>query len=104
MVEPENNESEFSLQDFKKWMNENARQHFAVSNPKWRLGTEVEINRSLRKFIARMEPTDGDVTEMAREFKRSGGMITEIDGLYSRIDVVNGSFVIPTSYVRPKQN
>ena len=104
MLEPENNEPDFSLQDFKKWMSENARQSFAVSKTRWKVGTEVEPNIGFRKLVNRMEPTEGDVTEMAKEFKQNGGLIAEVDGLYSRIEVINGSFVVPSNYVRARMN
>lgn len=90
------NPSSFSLSDFKKWMESQQKE-----SPKKNLvGLTVESKIGLRKLVARMESDDGDIEEMAKEFKKDGGVISEVDAQKLMIDVDSGSFVIHRMYVK----
>jgi len=92
-------EPSFSLQDFKKWMD---NQH---DQPKSRyahlVGLHVESKLSTKRLVNKITPDDGDVNELAKEFKRDGGVILEVDEDYNLlIEVDSGTFTIPRYFVR----
>lgn len=92
-------EPTFSLQDFKKWMgNQN-------DQPKSRqahlIGLHVESKLGTKRLVNKITPDEGDVNELAKEFKRDGGVILEVDEEYNLlIEVDSGSFFIPRYFVR----
>jgi hypothetical protein len=47
-----------------------------------------------------METQDGDTYEVAKEFKKNGGSITEENGHYMYVSVSEGSFLIHRMYLR----
>jgi hypothetical protein len=107
MTDQQNHEEEplapmFSLHDFKKWMDHNGAGRFAMAGRRKSEGAEVEPRVPLRKFAARMEVEEGDVVEMAREFRTNGGVVVEANGDAFLIQVANGVFRIPRTCVRRK--
>lgn len=89
----------FSLNDFKKWIEKQQEQDQEA--PKNSLiGTAVESKVTFRKLISRMETDDGDLYEIAKEFKKNGGTISEIDGVNLLIETKAGSFFVHRMYVR----
>lgn len=107
MTEHENQEGEplapmFSLHDFKKWMDHNGKSRFNMAGRRKSEGAEVEPKVPLRKFAARMEVEEGNIVEMAREFRSNGGVVVEADGDAFLIKVTNGAFRIPRTCVRRK--
>lgn len=90
-------EPDFSLNDFRKWM---SKQKFeSSSKPKYR-GCIVESKLSLKRLITKMDVDQGDLCEMAKDFKRKGGTILECDGdNILLVEVQSGTFRIPKFFV-----
>lgn len=89
-------EPSFSLNDFRKWM---SKQKFETKKPKLR-GAIVESKLGLKKLVTKIDPDQGDLYEMARDFKRRGGTILECDGdNILLIEVSSGTFRIPKFFV-----
>lgn len=90
-------EPELSLNDFKKWM---SVQKYEVSSKHKLRGSYVESKLQLKKLITRMDVDQGDLFEMAKDFKRRGGTILECDGdNILLIEVASGTFRIPKFFV-----
>jgi hypothetical protein len=93
-------EPSFSLQDFKKWMSSQNDQ------PKSRhahlVGLHVESKLSIKRLVNKIIPDDeADVNELAKEFRRDGGVILQIDeDCNLLIEVDSGTFTIPRYFVR----
>jgi len=90
------NPASFSLSDFKKWMESQQNQEAPKPNL---VGTTVESKVSVRKLVARMESED-DLEELARDFKKNGGIIAEVDGHRLMIECDSGTFTIHRTYVK----
>jgi len=88
----------FSLSNFSKWM---ASQQEAPSMEKTMVGLAVEPKVGLQKLISKMD-TEGDVYELAEEFKANGGVISEVDGSKIMVEVDSGFFIIHKMYVKKK--
>ena len=89
-------EPSFSLNEFKKWM-ESQSEHEASRN---QVGTQVESKISLKKLLEKIEPQEGELYEIAKEFKRDGGTLVEMDGQALLIEVNAGRFIISRLFVR----
>lgn len=92
-------EPSFSLQDFKKWMDNQNDQ------PKSRhahlIGIHVESKLGTKRLVNKITLAEGDVDELAKEFKRDGGVILEVDEECNLlIEVDSGTFTIPRYFVR----
>lgn len=92
------NPASFSLSDFKKWMENQQKEE---SPKKDLVGLEVESKVGVRKLVSRME-TDDDVEELAEDFKKNGGVISEVDGNRLMVEVESGTFIIHRMYVKKK--
>lgn len=89
----------FNLSDFKKWMD---NQHDAKSKPDM-IGLAVESKVNLKKLVSRIEVQDDeDIEEVAKEFKKNGGTIVDVDGHNVLVEVDSGSFTIHRMYVKKK--
>ncbi len=86
----------FSLNDFRKWMD---GQQGEVPTEKDVIGLRVGPRVGLSKLIDKME-TDDDIYEVAREFQKEGGVISEEDGQRVMVETESGSFIIHKSYVK----
>jgi hypothetical protein len=90
-------EPNFSLNDFRKWMSKQRK--FESRKPKYR-GCIVESKISLKRLITKMDIDQGDLQEMAKDFKRRGGTILECDGdNILLVEVRSGTFRIPKFFV-----
>ena len=92
-------EPSFSLNfsDFKKWMK---NQKETMSDEK--IGIKVESKVPFKKLMNKINPEEGELEELAKDFKKEGGTILEMDGQTLLVEVGSGSFYIPRSYVRKK--
>ena len=89
-------EPNFSLNDFRKWM---SKQKFEGRKPKYR-GQIVESKLSLKRLVTKMAVDQGDLYEMAKDFKRRGGTILECDtDNILLVEVKSGTFRIPKFFV-----
>lgn len=90
-------EPNFSLNDFRNWM---SKQKFeSVRKSKYR-GHIVESKLSLKRLVTKMDVDQGNLYEMAKDFKRKGGTILECDGdNILLIEVRSGTFRIPKFFV-----
>lgn len=86
----------FDLNDFKKWMG-----HQQDANEKSNiLGIQVESKVTFKKLLSRIETQDGELEEVAKDFKKNGGLITEVNGHNLLIEVESGNFIIHRMYVK----
>lgn len=90
-------EPSFSLNDFRKWM---TKQKFESSRkPKLR-GCIVESKLSFKRLLTKIDVDQGDLYEMAKDFKHRGGTILECDGdNILLVEVRSGTFRIPKFFV-----
>jgi hypothetical protein len=94
---------QFSLSDFKKWMDKQSMDDYQVHEDI--TGEKVECRVSLKKLVSKMEADDdGVVKEMAKDFKSNGGTVSSIDGDIVLVEVESGSFYIPYKYVTKNQD
>lgn len=86
----------FDLNDFKKWMD-----HQKDTRPKIEIiGLHVESKANFKRLLAKMEICEGDLHEVAKDFRENGGIISETDGYKFLIDVDSGSFIIHRMHVK----
>lgn len=91
------NPSAFSLSDFKKWMH-NQQQDQPLQEDL--VGIEVEPKIGLKKLLAKMECDEDDPHSVAREFRKHGGTVVDMDGDNLMVEVDSGSFVIARQYIK----
>jgi hypothetical protein len=90
-------EPNFSLNDFRKWM---SKQKFESSKRSRCRGTIAESKLSMKRLVTKMDVDQGDLQEMAKDFKRRGGTILECDSdNILLIEVKSGTFRIPKFFV-----
>jgi len=87
----------FNLNDFKKWIH--TQQDEGPSRPHM-IGVKVESKVNLKKLISRMDAQDGIEEELAKDFKKNGGVVSEVDGSNILIEVDSGSFIIHKMYIK----
>lgn len=93
-------EPDFSLNDFRKWMSKQKFESSGKSKSRFR-GNIVESKLSLKRLVTKMDVDQGDLNEMARDFKRRGGTILECDENNTLlIEVRSGTFRIPKFFVQ----
>jgi hypothetical protein len=90
----------FDLGDFKKWMKTQNDSKIETDL----IGFHVESKVTLKKLISKMEVEYGVTEEVARDFKKNGGTITEADGNKVLVEVENGTFIIHKMYVSKNQD
>lgn len=87
----------FNFSDFKKWME---HQNDSKSKPNL-IGLHVESKINYRRLLSRiLETQEGDTETVAKDFKRHGGKISDIDGHNVLIEVNSGSFIIHRMHVK----
>lgn len=91
------NPSSFSLSDFKKWMH---GQQQDKPFEEELIGCQVEPKIGLRKLLTKMESEEDDTHGLATDFRRNGGVVTDVDGQNLMVEVKSGNFVIGKQYVR----
>ncbi len=90
----------FSLSHFKKWMSEQTDRPKTQSQ-KELIGFFVESKINTKRLVGKIKSPDGDVVEIAREFRRSGGKILDMDlDNNLLIEVESGTFTLPKCFVR----
>jgi len=85
----------FNFGDFKKWME---HQQDTKAKPNM-VGLQVESKVAFKKLLSRIETQDGEIEEVARDFKKNGGTITSVDG-HNVVEVDSGSFMIHRMYIK----
>lgn len=90
-------EPSFSLSDFKKWM---SSQHEQPVRQNDLVGVQVESKIRLSSLLEHIEVNDGDLEEVAKDFKKNGGTILEAtsEELFVQVDV--GNFRIPKHFCK----
>lgn len=88
---------QFNLSDFKKWMRTQPEE--CDEEIDW-VGLKVESKVTLKKLVSRMEVQDGDLLEVAREFRKDGGTVSDSDGSSLLVEVESGNFVIHRVYIK----
>lgn len=90
----------FNFSDFKKWMG-NQQDAKSKSNM---IGLQVESKVTYKRLLSRIETEDGEIEEVAKDFKKNGGTITEVNGHNVLIEVDSGSFMIHRMYVKREED
>ena len=85
----------FSMSDFKKWMSQQKD-----DSRNRMVGLEVESKVPYKKLIGKIEVEEGDLIEVAREFYRNGGTISEENGHHMFVTVESGKFMIHRMYLK----
>ena len=85
----------FNLSDFKKWMSQQQD-----AGKRTMVGLEVESKIPYKKLVTRIETQDGELVEVAKDFKQNGGVITEENGHYMFVEVDSGNFMIHRMYLK----
>jgi len=85
----------FNFSDFKKWMSS----HDDNGNNAM-VGVKVESKVPFKKLLSRIEAQEGDTYEVAKQFKKHGGTITEENGHYMYVSTGNGLFMIHKMYLK----
>ena len=86
----------FNLSHFKRWME---HKQDAKGRPNM-VGLQVESKVTYKKLLSRMETQEGEMEEVAKDFKKNGGIIAEVNGHNVIIEVDSGSFIIHRMYVK----
>ncbi|MEY3163335.1 MAG: hypothetical protein RI887_159 [Actinomycetota bacterium] len=89
----------FNMSDFKKWMNQ---QHDA--NKSNMVGLAVESKIPYKRLVSRIEVQEGDDIEVAKNFKKHGGTITEENGHYMYVKTKGGSFMIHRMHLKRSED
>lgn len=87
---------QFNLNDFKKWI---GHQPDSKSRTNM-LGLQVESKIPIKKLVDRMEAQEGEVEDIIKDFKKSGGLIKDVDGPNVLIEVSSGTFLVHRMYVK----
>lgn len=88
----------FNLSDFKKWM-----QHQQDAKNKNSVGLEVESKIHIKKLASRIEVQEGDKVNILKEFKRSGGIVKEVNGQNFFVENSAGSFLVDRMFIKEKE-
>ena len=88
----------FNFSEFKRWM-EHQTDNDDKTKPNM-IGLQVESKVTFKKLLSRIETQDGEIEEVARDFKKNGGTIKELDGPNFLIEVTSGSFIVHRMYVK----
>lgn len=89
----------FDFGQFRKWINEqNDKKNSDIA-----AGLEVESKITYKKLLNKiLEVNEGDKTEIAKTFRRFGGVILESNGPNLLIETTKGSFFIEKTFVKQK--
>lgn len=93
-------DSQFSLDDFKNWMKSQGEYVSKMNKRNAVIGVMVESKVVPNKLINKMFPEDGNIFELTKDFKRSGGKIIDVDGKNFLIEVDSGTFYIAKQFIR----
>lgn len=86
----------FNFADFKKWMS-----HQSDGKKNNLVGLQVESKINVRRLLSRIQETkQGDIETVAKDFKKNGGVIVEVDGNDVVVEVKSGSFIIHKMHVK----
>ena len=89
----------FSLDDFKKWIQQQ-NAFSTVIKRTYYIGTTVESDIPKKKLASRMCVREGNLGELAEDFAKKGGVVIDIDGKHLVVEVDSGSFSLPECCVR----
>ncbi len=87
----------FCLHEFKKWMdNQGDTTHYKKNL----VGLHIESKISIKKLLEKIQPEEGELYTLAKDFRKNGGIINEVDGQTLLIGVDSGAFLLKKNYVR----
>ena len=91
--------SKFSLDNFKKWMEQQEPQEELAEATPDEIGCGVQAKIGLKKLLAKMTIEEGCLEDVGQEFLENGGTIAKADEDQFVIEVDSGSFSIHKMYV-----
>ena len=99
------NEPSFSLNDFKRWMASQKRQTSESPKKSRLVGRYAESKIGAKRLINHITAENGVAEELARDFRRYGGVIAEVDRDNTLlIEVESGTFRVPKFFCRIDQD
>ncbi len=98
----QSSEPSFSIDGFKKWIENHEPLLRQAYPPRKGIGDEVEPKFSIKKTEPRMIIESGEMDSLLRDFYSSGGRVVEIYDNRVLIEVASGSFGLPRIYVVKK--
>lgn len=103
--EPDPNEPSFSLNDFKRWMASQKHQTPESARKSRLVGAFAESKIGAKRLLNHMTVEEGEAAELARDFRRYGGTVREVDRDSNLlIEVESGSFRVPKFFCRVSQD
>lgn len=85
----------FTTDDFKQWMKLSEKKEEQQKRQNRLVGTSVESKIGTKRLIVNITPKEGNLHELAKDFKTHGGVINDVDGKIFLIEVNSGFFYIP---------
>jgi len=92
----------FSLDDFKKWMEGQDAESNEVSAEQGMIGSEVQSKINLKKLLSKINVEDGNEEELSQEFSEHGGTVVDCVNKNFLIEVKSGNFYLNSRYVELK--
>lgn len=87
---------DLSFNDFKKWMDKQGD----GSTPGHYLGMKVESKICFKRLLDKIEPQEGELHDIARDFRRHGGKLLQTDDQAFLVECASGKFTISRLFVR----
>lgn len=88
---------QFNLSDFKKWMKNQPEENTKEVDL---IGVKVEAKVPLKKLLSHMDVQDGDLVEVAKDFRKNGGVVSDWTDNNVLVEVDSGNFVIHKMYIK----
>ena len=85
----------FTTNDFKKWMKLSEQKEGQQQKQNKLVGIQVESKIGTKRLMVNIDPKEGNLHELAKDFKTNGGIINDVDGKIFLIEVNSGFFSIP---------
>ena len=97
-----NHEPPFSLNDFKKWMENQPEKPTKKSHQHVELvGMQVESKIGIKRLMSKMIVDEGVKEELSEDFKQHGGVVLDCDKDKNLlIEVDSGTFTLPKYFIR----
>ncbi len=97
-------EPSFCLHDFKKWMDVQEGQPSMIRLParkdEWSGAVVFPKLTNTKRLVEKISIEEGDLTEVARDFRRNGGKVISVDQHYLVVEVDAGRFAVPKFFVK----
>ena len=90
----------FSPEDFKKWIEHHDVEKINSTKVNTIIGTHIESKINTKRLLKHIRPKDGELCEIASDFKHNGGIIYDVEEHDFLVEVDSGFFYIPKFFVK----